>query len=192
MILKCLSNIVVGILLTGILTQSAFSMPSIQEAFTSKYSHLKNSPLDSCTTCHMPNIKNGLNRYAIDLKKHKVNFKKVERLDSDKDKVKNITEIKRKTSPGSKNPNFGQTFIYKNEKGDVHFNHGAHISKSSYGINFNCSKCHTKNAFAKEYGTSSNFKDRSHKQCLDCHTKSGQKSKKVAKKCSQCHKGSLE
>lgn len=81
------------------------------EAFKTNYKVQKNSALDkaNCAVCHVGKSTK-LNPFGLDVKKalsdaksHKVTpeiLAKLESLDSDKDGVKNIDEIKAGTNPG--------------------------------------------------------------------------------------------
>ncbi len=53
---------------------SVFAIPSMQTAFIAKYPELRETQLNSCTTCHMPAKKDFLNNYAIALKEAKMDF----------------------------------------------------------------------------------------------------------------------
>lgn len=87
---------------------AALALPTFKPVLTDTYKTAKGTKLDACTTCHMAGVK--LNPYGTDLKKvldaaksKKLTadvLKKVEALDSDKDGVKNLDEIKKGTNPG--------------------------------------------------------------------------------------------
>ena len=93
------------------LATAALALPTFFKDFQTTYSIKKGSALDnaSCTVCHIGKSPK-LNPYGEDLKKlmgaEKVKklsaeiHKKAEGLDSDKDGVKNIDEIKADTLPG--------------------------------------------------------------------------------------------
>lgn len=81
-----------------------------QKDFLTKYPDAK-AKLGKCSTCHvkpMPKKEDHEgNAYGLDLKKNvdkdkKLDFAKVEALDSDGDGVKNVDEIKAGTNPGDK------------------------------------------------------------------------------------------
>ena len=84
---------------------SAVATLDLQKQMTSTY---PDAPKPKCGTCHVkPKPKKGeaeLNPYGKDLfatkKDGKFDFAKIEKLDSDKDGVKNIDEIKKGTNPG--------------------------------------------------------------------------------------------
>jgi len=92
------------------LATAALAMPTFKEPFTTAYKIAKGSALDKagCKLCHTVGAK--LNPYGEDMKKamaelqtKKLNadvLKKIESLDSDKDGVKNIDEIKADKLPG--------------------------------------------------------------------------------------------
>ncbi|MFZ4506111.1 MAG: hypothetical protein ACOYON_00255 [Fimbriimonas sp.] len=97
--------------LTGLVTM-AMAFAAIEKVFDTNYKIEKNSNLGkaACGVCHM-NVKGGkLNPYGKDLeallKAEKTTkmtpaiLAKAEQLDSDKDGVKNIDEIKKDTNPG--------------------------------------------------------------------------------------------
>ncbi len=167
--------------------QNVYAMPAMQSAFVRAYPTTKGGVLDNCTTCHLPNIKNGMNRFALDLQKANLNFKTVEKLDSDKDGVSNKSEILEGLFPGSKNSNGGGTFTYKNSKGLLHFAHEKHLSEQNYGKKFNCNSCHFKDGFKKEFKGTANLYKLAHKLCLDCHANKNPNSTKAALKCTSCH-----
>ncbi|MFI5198096.1 MAG: hypothetical protein ACHQJD_05715 [Thermoanaerobaculia bacterium] len=84
---------------------SAIATVDMLKAMTSKY---PDAPKPKCGTCHVkPKPKKGeeqLNPYGKDYlatkKDGKFDFAKIEKLDSDKDGVSNIDEIKKGTNPG--------------------------------------------------------------------------------------------
>jgi hypothetical protein len=84
---------------------SAVATMDLQKQFGTTY---PDAPKAKCGTCHVKAMpKKGeadLNAYGKDLlatkKDGKVDFAKIEKLDSDKDGVKNIDEIKKGTNPG--------------------------------------------------------------------------------------------
>jgi hypothetical protein len=83
---------------------SAIATVDLQKQMASKYPDAK----PKCATCHVkPKPKKGeadVNAYGKDLlatkKDGKFDFAKIEKLDSDKDGVSNIDEIKKGTNPG--------------------------------------------------------------------------------------------
>jgi hypothetical protein len=88
----------------------AWAFPAFLKTFTETYKPKPDSALGkaSCGTCHISKIDTSkLNPYGQDLKKvlvggkvTKASLAKVENLDSDKDGVSNIKEIKAGTLPG--------------------------------------------------------------------------------------------
>ncbi|MGC8668351.1 MAG: hypothetical protein ACP5VE_09590 [Chthonomonadales bacterium] len=95
-----------------LLVTAALAVPSMLAVFKGTYKNIpKGSALDkaACETCHVGHTPK-LNPYGEDIKKaltaaksKKLTpeiLKKVENLDSDKDGVKNINEIKKGTLPG--------------------------------------------------------------------------------------------
>jgi len=84
---------------------SAIATVDMQKLMVSKY---PDAPKPKCGTCHVkPKPKKGeeqLNAYGKDFlatkKDGKFDFAKIEKLDSDKDGVSNIDEIKKGTNPG--------------------------------------------------------------------------------------------
>ena len=89
----------------------AWAFPAYLKVFTATYKVKPNSALAkaSCGTCHVAaNKTDKLNPFGLDLKKNlvggkvtKASLAKVEKLDSDKDRVSNIKEIKACTLPGN-------------------------------------------------------------------------------------------
>ena len=74
--------------------------PRTKAAFVKMYSQVKGTKLDNCKTCHVSVPK--LNPYGLSLKTAKLDFAKVEKLDSDGDDATNLVEIQAGTSPGDK------------------------------------------------------------------------------------------
>lgn len=93
-----------------ILATTAFALPPMAKVFEATYKPAKNSALKKadCVICHVAKGKTKLNPYGEDIKKELAGsktltpeiLKKVESLDSDKDGVSNIDEIKADTLPG--------------------------------------------------------------------------------------------
>jgi hypothetical protein len=89
----------------------AWAFPTYLKTFTDTYKVKPNSALGkaSCATCHLAKDKTDkFNPYGQDLKKvlaggkvSKAALAKIEKLDSDKDGVSNIKEIKAGTLPGN-------------------------------------------------------------------------------------------
>lgn len=183
-----MTNRLITSVLALLIWNTAFALPSIQDEFIHVYPQLKSKKLNNCSTCHMPNISKGLNRFGLDLKAKNINFVLIEKIDSDKDGINNITEINNDEFPGSKNSSGGHVFKYENNRNNVHFNHQAHMTIKSYGKKFNCMSCHHSTGFKKEFGGTKNMHQKAHNLCLDCHTKKSPNSTKAAIKCSSCHK----
>jgi hypothetical protein len=84
---------------------SAIATVDMQKLMASKYA---DAPKPKCGSCHVkPKPKKGeteLNAFGKDFfatkKDGKMDFAKIEKLDSDKDGVSNIDEIKKGTNPG--------------------------------------------------------------------------------------------
>ena len=87
---------------------AAMALPGFKAPFAEAYGIKKGAKLDSCVGCHTAGVK--LNAYGTDLKKvletaktKKLTvdlLKKIDTLDSDKDGVKNVDELKKGTTPG--------------------------------------------------------------------------------------------
>lgn len=94
-----------------VLVSAAMGLVSYGKVFTETYGPSKDSPLSKakCAACHVGTTKR-LNPYGTDLAKALSGSKKltaevlakIENLDSDKDGVSNIAEIKSGTLPGAK------------------------------------------------------------------------------------------
>lgn len=102
---------VVTLVLAGVLVlaAAAYALPTDLITFKSLYNPKAGSKLAAaaCLTCHaaMPPTKTALNPYGKDLAKQKkpfnaASFKAIEQLDSDKDGVPNLKEIRAGTLPG--------------------------------------------------------------------------------------------
>ena len=172
---------------------SVFAIPSMQTAFIAKYPDLRETQLNSCTTCHMPALKGFLNNYAVALKEAKMDFAKIEELDSDGDGTSNIEEIKNERFPGSQ-AQFPEYFIFHvnfsdedPELGKVHFNHEMHTIKDSFLSKGRCANCHGKNLFPMEFNDNESMRPIAHQICWRCHETSG--SKLSPKDCTGCHTG---
>ncbi len=194
-----ISSVAAAILLTTtvavlfIAGDSAFAIPSLQTAFISQYPALRDTPLQSCTTCHMPVKKDFLNSYGLALRESKMDFKEIEALDSDGDKVSNIDEINDESFPGSRatSPEYYIFHVDFSEKdpelGKVHFNHEMHVIKDSYLSKGRCKNCHGKNLFPKEFNDTVSIRHLAHQICWRCHETSG--SAMAPRDCSGCHTG---
>lgn len=94
-----------------LVSAAAWAFPPFLKTFTATYKVKPESALAnaSCATCHTSKENpKGLNPYGKDLQKvlqdgkvTKASLAKVEKLDSDKDGVSNIQEIKAGTLPGN-------------------------------------------------------------------------------------------
>ncbi len=174
-------------------SNSAYALPSIQTAFISRYPALRDTPLQSCTTCHMPVKKEFLNGYGLALKEARMNFEEIEDLDSDGDKISNIDEINDESFPGSRATApeyfiFHVNFSDKDpELGKVHFNHEMHVIKGSFLSKGRCKNCHGKNLFPKEFNDDVSIRPLAHQICWRCHETSG--SKLAPRDCTGCHTG---
>jgi hypothetical protein len=174
-------------------TQSVFATPSIQTAFVAKYPAVRGTQLDSCTTCHMPVVKDFLNPYGLDLREAKMNFQEIEGLDSDGDGKTNIEEIRDHRFPGS-HATFPEYFIFhvpfsktNPELGKVHFNHEMHAVKASFLSQGRCANCHGKDLFPKRFDDTVSVRPLAHQLCWRCHETSG--SKLAPRDCTGCHTG---
>lgn len=172
---------------------SVFAIPSMQTALVAKYPALRETQLNSCTTCHMPAKKDFLNEYGLALKEARMDFTKIEELDSDKDGNSNIEEIKNERFPGSQ-ATFPEYYIFHvdfsdedPELGKVHFNHEMHTVKESFLSKGRCANCHTKDLFPKEFNDNESMRAIAHQVCWRCHETSG--SKLSPKDCTGCHTG---
>ncbi len=174
----------------------AMATPSLQTAFISRYPNLRDTPLQSCTTCHMPAKEDFLNSYGLALREAKMDFKEVEELDSDGDGVTNINEINDESYPGShaQSPEyyiFHVNFSQEDpELGKVHFNHEMHVIKESFLSKGRCNNCHGKNLFPKEFNDGVSIRHLAHQICWRCHETSG--SKLAPTDCTGCHTGIKE
>lgn len=173
--------------------ERAYATPSLQTAFISQYPALRDTPLQSCTTCHMPAKEDFLNGYGLALKDAKMSFVEIEELDSDGDKVSNIDEINDESFPGSQAEAPEYYIFHVNfseedpELGKVHFNHEMHVIKESFLSKGRCANCHGKNLFPKEYNDSVSIRPLAHQICWRCHETSG--SKLAPTDCTGCHTG---
>lgn len=171
----------------------AFATPSLQTAFIAQYPSLRDTPLQSCTTCHMPAKQDFLNNYGLALKEAKMNFEEVEDLDSDGDGITNIAEIKDQSFPGSHAQSPEYYIFHVNfsdqdpELGKVHFNHEMHVIKESFLSKGRCNNCHDKNLFPKEYNDNVSVRHLAHQICWRCHETSG--SALAPTSCTGCHTG---
>lgn len=175
---------------------SAYATPSLQTAFISQYPGLRDTPLQSCTTCHMPAKKDFLNGYGLALKDAKMSFEEIEELDSDGDKISNIDEINDESYPGSHalSPEYYIFHVKFSDKdpelGKVHFNHEMHVIKESFLSKGRCANCHGKNLFPKEFNDTVSIRHLAHQVCWRCHETSG--SKLAPTDCAGCHTGIKE
>ena len=170
-----------------------YATPSLQTALVAKYPHVRETQLDSCTTCHMPVTKDFLNEYGLALKDAKMNFEQVEALDSDEDGRTNLEEIQDHAFPGS-HATFPEYFIFHvpfskedPELGKVHFNHEMHVAKESFLSKGRCANCHGEDLFPMRYNDSLSVRPLAHSVCWRCHETSG--SKLAPKDCTGCHVG---
>jgi len=172
-------------LLLIIITQNVFAIPAIQTYMVKNYPKIKGTDLDSCMTCHLPADSKFLNSYARDLKKYKYNFRKVGRLDSDKDGKSNNYEISHLRWPGAHGRKDKTFFYFENKKGLIKFNHADHILNPKYNKGVTCKTCHYKGGFYKSFNDDENLYEKAHKTCAKCHLTSG--SERAPVKCSECH-----
>jgi hypothetical protein len=170
-----------------------YATPSLQTALVAKYPRIRETQLDSCTTCHMPVAKGFLNEYGLALQEAKMNFEQIEDLDSDEDGRTNLEEIQDQGFPGSQ-ATFPEYFIFHvpfskedPELGKVHFNHEMHVVKESFLSKGRCANCHGDDLFPKRYNDSESVRPLAHSVCWRCHETSG--SKLAPKDCTGCHTG---
>ena len=90
----------------------AMAMPTFSKAFNDTYKVKKDSTLEKakCSLCHVSAKGGKLNPYGIDMQKEMKTqktkkltaevLKALEKLDSDKDKITNLDEIKKDALPG--------------------------------------------------------------------------------------------
>lgn len=159
--------------------------PSLETLFVSKYPATAETKLDRCELCHMPVVKDFLNSYGLALRDAKLDFLAVEGVDSDGDGVTNIEEIKAGELPGS-HAVYAEYYIFKNKKGEVHFNHADHVNIDTYKIDGICNDCHDpKDGFPRKFNDSEDLKVEAHRLCKSCHKKSG--SENAPQACDDCH-----
>jgi len=84
------------LLLLALVAQAS---PRYRRAFLAKYPKAENTRLGECTTCHQA-APPALNPYGAAFKAAHYTFDDLEKLDSDKDGVTNLAEIKALTLPG--------------------------------------------------------------------------------------------
>ena len=79
----------------------AFSKGIYKRELLKTYPFLKGSEIAKCTLCHagMPD----LNEYGKDYRDYNYKFNDIEEVDSDKDGVPNLQELKNLTWPGDEN-----------------------------------------------------------------------------------------
>jgi hypothetical protein len=173
--------------------EPALATPSLKTAMVAKYPQIRETQIDSCTTCHMPAVKDFLNAYGLALQEAKMNFEEIEELDSDEDGRTNLEEIKDQGFPGS-HATLPEYFIFhvpfskeNPELGKVHFNHEMHVIKESFLSKGRCANCHGKDLFPKRYNDNESVRPLGHTLCWRCHETSG--SKLAPKDCTGCHTG---
>lgn len=184
----------VGLAVFFLTDSSVQAIPSLETALIKQYPALRDTQLQSCTTCHMPAKEGFLNDYAVDLKEARMDFAKIEELDSDQDGKTNIQEIKEETFPGSQSIGPEYYIFHVNfskdepDLGKVHFNHEMHVIKDSFLSNGRCNNCHGgPNLFPKEFDDTKSVREIAHQVCWRCHETSG--SKIAPKDCTGCHTG---
>jgi hypothetical protein len=173
--------------------EPVYATPSLRTALVSKYPSLRETLLDSCTTCHLPVAKGFLNEYGLALREAKLNFGQIESLDSDEDGRTNLEEIQALAFPGSQ-ATFPEYFIFhvpfskeEPELGKVHFNHEMHVAKESFLSKGRCANCHSEGLFPKRFDDNTPVRPLAHEICWRCHETSG--SKLAPKDCTGCHTG---
>lgn len=173
--------------------EPVYATPSLQTALVAKYPHIRETQIDSCTTCHMPAVKDFLNGYGLALQEAKMNFEEIENIDSDEDGRTNLEEIQDQGFPGSQ-ATFPEYFIFHvpfskeyPELGKVHFNHEMHVVKESFLSKGRCANCHGGDLFATQYNDNESVRALAHTICWRCHETSG--SKLAPRDCTGCHTG---
>jgi hypothetical protein len=163
----------------------ALATPGILKLFIAEYPEVAGSQLSDCRTCHLPNVKNCLNPYAVSLKQNKLLFAQIEGDDADGDSKSNRDEILQKQLPGSQ-AQANEIFIFTNRMGNITFDHGAHsLSKTYLSSDGNCETCHSDGGFPKLFDDRNSAQKEAHKICKDCHKSSG--SEKAPQRCKDCH-----
>jgi hypothetical protein len=172
------------------------AMPSMQTALVKQYPPVKGTSLDNCGTCHLPAKQDFLNGYGLALREARLDFARIEALDSDGDGRSNAQEIREGTNPGSQ-AKYPEYFIFhvdfdpkKPEAGAVHFNHEWHVVKDSFLSKGRCVTCHDKNLFPREFNDQVSVRAIAHQLCWRCHETSG--SKQAPTDCKGCHTGVAE
>jgi hypothetical protein len=171
----------------------AVATPSLQTAMLAHYPFIRDTPIDSCTTCHMPVKADFLNAYGLALRDAEVKFEELDNLDSDGDGLSNLDEIKNGTSPGSlaTSPEYYIFHVDFSEDdpelGAVHFNHEMHVVGESFLSKGKCKNCHGQHQFPKEYNDNVSIRPLAHQLCWRCHETSG--SQLAPKDCAGCHTG---
>lgn len=186
----------VAVVLCGLMlvwAASAGATPGLQTAFVAQYPDTRESSLNSCSTCHMPNVEDFLNGYGLALREAKIDFGKIEEEDSDGDGVINREEIANHKNPGSQ-ATYPEYFVFHvnfsdedPDLGKVHFNHEMHTIKESFLSKGRCSNCHGKDLFPKQFNDQVSVRVLAHQVCWRCHETSG--SKLAPTDCTQCHTG---
>jgi hypothetical protein len=174
-------------------TFSVFAMPGIQTAFVKQYPGTKDTKLDNCGTCHLPAKRDFLNGYGFALREARLDFSRIEALDSDNDGGGNIQEIRAGTNPGSQAA-YPEHFVFhvdfdpkKPEAGSVHFNHEWHAVKDSFLSKGRCANCHDRGLFPREFNDHVSVRALAHQLCWRCHETS--RSKQAPTDCKGCHTG---
>jgi hypothetical protein len=185
--------VIAGFLLAFHPSPFVSAMPSIQTAFVKQYPFTKGTSLDNCATCHLPAKKDFLNGYGLAVREARLDFAKIENLDSNGDGRRNIQKIRDGSNPGSQ-AKYPEYFIFhvnfdpkKPELGAVHFNHEWHVIKDSFLSKGRCANCHDKNLFPREFNDRVSVRAIAHQVCWRCHETSG--SKLAPTDCKGCHTG---
>lgn len=173
---------------------SVHAIPSLETALIKKYPELRDTQLQSCTTCHYPAKQDFLNDYGLALQEARMDFEKIEELDSDGDGKTNKEEILDATFPGSQATGPEYYIFHVNfseddpELGKVHFNHEMHVIKDSFLAQGRCNACHgSKDLFPKQFDDTQSVREIAHQVCWRCHETSG--SKLAPTTCIGCHTG---
>lgn len=182
-----MNRIYLALLLCPLLAQTALAVPGLQTRMTNLYPQLKNSPLDSCITCHFPTTSGFLNQFGQDLASHGNSFEAVSSLDSDADGLSNEQELTAAGFPSSTSTD-PDIFIFNNKMGQIKFNHRAHIANPGYQINGNCPLCHEgPKHFPKNYDDAVTIKFDAHSTCWKCHSSHKETRPRAPQLCKDCH-----
>ena len=179
------NSLITAILITAFVFPAlSYATPGILKMFLAQYPASESSQLSSCRTCHMPIQENCLNSYGLALKDNSLDFRLIEKVDSDGDTVNNIDEIEDKQLPGSQ-AQADEVFIFTNRIGAITFNHEKHSLSPPYLSEGKCDNCHSDDTFPRKFDNNVSWQSIAHPLCKGCHKESG--SDKAPKRCFECH-----